>query len=108
MPDLSVQSNAGGQYNFAMTANTTAETAIYTGAGRVCKLFVTAAGTASLSIYDGTQSTGGTLIFTTLTNDALGTIKEVQCPVTTGIVLKGTTGSPGVCISYAKAGQNGN
>lgn len=101
MADKSIPQNTGGQYNAAVTSGNS-ETLVYTGAGRLSRFAVITAGTASFSIYDGTQSTGGTLIYTSLTNDALGTVKDVQAPITTGIVVKGTTGSAGVAVYYNK------
>jgi len=107
MADLVARDSKAGQYGTLITSATT-ETLVYTGAGLVCRFNVVTAGTASLSIYDGTQSTGGTLIFTSLTNDAVGTVKDVQFPVSTGIVVKGTTGVPSIALSYSKAGPSGN
>ncbi len=100
MADKSVPQNNGGQYIATSSGN--GETLIYTGTGRVCRVCITTAGTASFSLYDGTQSTGGTLIFTSLTNDALGTVKDIGMPFATGLVVKGTTGSAGICIGYNK------
>ncbi len=101
-----LQNNNGGQFNAAVSSVTT-ETLVYTGNGIINRISITAAGTASVSIYDGTQSTGGTLIFTSLTNDALGVVKELQFPVANGILIKGTTGCPGLGIFYSKGGANG-
>jgi len=106
MPSEVLQNSNGGQFNAAVASLTT-ETLVYTGAGILNKLSITAAGTASLSIYDGTQSTGGTLIFTSLTNDALGTVKDLQFPFANGLLVKGTTGVPAVGLFYCKAGSNG-
>lgn len=101
MADKSIPQNTGGQYNAAVTSGSS-ETLVYTGAGRLCKITIITAGTASISIYDGTQSTGGVLLYTSITNDVLGTIKDIQAPITTGIVVKGTTGGGGVCVTYNK------
>jgi hypothetical protein len=106
MADASIPQNTGGQYGTLYTGGNV-ETLIYTGSGRASKFAITTAGTASVSIYDGTQSTGGTLIFTSLTNDALGIIKDLQLPFTTGLVVKGTTGSAGGYITYNKTGAYG-
>lgn len=106
MSDLSLPYTRGGQYSGQFTSGNV-ETTIYTGAGRLCKILVITAGTAVTSFYDGTQSTGGTLIYATITNDVTGTIKEVDIPITTGIVVKGTTGSMGCAVTYNKAGALG-
>lgn len=106
MADASVPQNTGGQFSGVFTSGNV-ETLIYTGSGRLCKFSILTAGTASFSIYDGTQSTGGTLVFTSLTNDALGVIKDCQIPFTTGLVVKGTTGAAGICCFYNKTGAYG-
>ena len=70
--------NTGDTYRSGViTGNTTTETLVHTGAGRLNRINILTAGTASFNIYDGTQSTGGTLIFTSLTNDAVGTIPRL-------------------------------
>lgn len=106
MADASIPQNTGGQYGGAFTGGNV-ETLVYTGGGRACKFAITTAGTASFSLYDGTQSTGGTLIFTSLTNDPVGTVKDLQLPVSTGIVVKGTTGAAGIYLCYNKTAALG-
>lgn len=107
MADKSVPQNSGGQFTGVFTGGNV-ETLVYTGAGRLNKIHVLTAGTAMVSVYDGTNSTTGTLIYSTITNDATGTIKDVQLPIATGIVVKGTTGSAGVVAAYNKGGALGN
>ena len=104
--DNQIQMGAGGQYN-ANTSGGNGETALYSGAGRLCQVVIITAGTAAFSFYDGTQSTGGTLIYTSITNDTNGTTKAINMPVVNGIVYKGTTGSAGLAIGYNKNGVNG-
>lgn len=107
MADASIPQNLGGQYTGQFTSGNI-ETLIYTGAGRLCKIAIITAGTAMISVYDGTQSTGSTLIYSTITNDVTGTVKDVQLPIATGIVVKGTTGSGGCVVGYNKGGVYGN
>lgn len=106
MADASVPSGLGGQYLGQFTSGNV-ETLIYTGGGRLCKVVTITAGTAVASIYDGTQSTGGTLIYTSITNDVSGTVKTLDLPITTGIVVKGSTGTQGCVVSYNKEGAYG-
>ena len=106
MADASVPQNTGGQYGSAFTGGNV-ETLIYTGGGRLCQFSILTAGTASFSIFDSTQSTGGTLIFTSLTNDALGTVKSLQIPISTGICVKGTTGAAGIYVCFNKTAALG-
>lgn len=107
MPDLSIQQSRGGQYNRAFAGGATT-TLVHTGPGRIQRFAITTAGTASAKFYDGTQVTGATLLFTSLTNDPLGTVKECDFPVSNGIVIEGTTGTAGLCLFFNKksAGQS--
>lgn len=105
MADKSIPQNTGGQY--ALTASTTTETAIYTGGGRVCQVVILTAGTAANSLYDGTNSTTGKLIWTDITNRTVGQVVSLQIPVDTGIVVKGTTGSGGVLVTFNKTDVSG-
>lgn len=107
MPDLSVPQNVGGQYIGSFTGGNV-ETLVYTGSGRLCRITIITAGTAAFSMYDGTQSTGGVLLYTSITNDTNGTQKDLQFSITTGIVVKGTTGAAGLVVGYNKAGALGN
>lgn len=108
MADKTVQSNSGGQFTTAV-AGAASETLVYTGAGRVNALSFITVGTVAVSIYDGTQSTGGTLIYTSATNPTAGTTVKLDWPVATGICVKGTsTASHGVAVAYGKSGPNGN
>lgn len=106
MADLSVPQNTGGQYTGIFTGGNV-ETTIYTGAGRLCKIHILTAGTTTWLVYDGTNSTTGTLIYSSVTNDVAGVIKDVQLPITTGIVVKGTTGAAGMTVAYNKDGAYG-
>lgn len=106
--DRALQQSRGGQYN-TYVAGANGETLVYTGAGRACRLLFSAVGTVAVSIYDGTQSTGGTLIYTSTTNPTVGIAPvELDWPIQTGIVIKGTsTASHGVALCYSKDGVNG-
>ncbi len=106
MADASVPQDLGGQYAGQMTGGNI-ETLVYTGGGRLCRVTIITAGTAAFSIYDGTASTSGTLIFTSITNDTNGVQKDLQIPISTGIVVKGTTGSAGVLVAFNKTGAYG-
>lgn len=107
MADLSVPQNTGGQFSGVFTGGAV-ETLVYTGAGRLSKIHILTAGTAMISVYDGVASTGGTLIYSTITNDVTGTIKDVQLPIAVGIVVKGAAGSGGCLVTYNKGGPLGN
>ena len=113
MADNSLQQSRGGQYA-THNAGGNIEVLVFTGQGRCQQFSILTAGTSSFNFYDGTQSTGGILLFTSLTNDPVGTIKQADIPFATGLVFKGTTGAAGVCTMYNKSpnsivtGVNGN
>ena len=94
-------------YNAGVFTGGNVETLIFTGSGRVCSLAVTTAGTAVMSIYDGTNSTAGTLIYTSITNSVSGATAILGIPVSAGIVVKGTTGTQGVSLTYNGPGVYG-
>lgn len=108
MADKALQQSRGGQFS-SFVAGAASETLVYTGAGRLCRVMFPAVGTSAVSIYDGTQSTGGTLIYTSATNPTAGLAPlEIDFPIATGIVVKGvSTASASVSLSYNKAGVNG-
>lgn len=106
--DAVLQQSQGGQYS-TFVAGASGETLVYTGTGRLVQVSFATVGTVAVSIYDGTQSTGGTLIYTSATNPTAGNSPtRVDFPVATGIVVKGTsTASHGVAVAYNKNGTNG-
>ena len=108
MADMAIQQSSGGQFSTAV-AGANAETLVYTGAGRLTQISYITVGTVVVSIYDGTQSTGGTLIYTSATNPSAGSTQKLDWPINTGIVVKGSsTACHGLAVAYSKAGNNGN
>lgn len=106
--DQVIQYSNGGQFNTAV-AGANAETLVYTGAGRVCQVAIVTLGTVGFSLYDGTQSTGGTLIYSSVTNPTLGAVTALDWPFANGLVVKGSsTATHGIAVAYNKAGVNGN
>lgn len=104
---LEQQMNDGGQFTGVFAGGNTTST-LYTGSGRICRIIQTGVATAAYTVYDGTQATGGKLLYQSITNGAIGTIVNLQVPVDNGIHIVGTTNSPVLCVSYNKAGSNGN
>jgi hypothetical protein len=105
-----LQSSDGGQYKLAVAAATGAATASATTAagGSLNRIIFATAGTASATIYDGTNQTAGTLIYTSKTNPVAGEVVIAQIPITTGIFVLSANGSPALCLTYNGAGTNGN
>ena len=104
--DNTIRNLSAGQYGAGFAGGNTTS-APYTGAGVLATISVVTAGTAALSIYDGTQVTGATLIYTSATNPAAGTLVTPNLPFSTGLVISGTTGAAGLYVSYLKDGVNG-
>ena len=100
----------GGQYKLAVAAATGAATTGATTAlgGILNRIVFATAGTASATIYDGTNQTAGTLIYTSKTNPVAGEVVEVQIPITTQLFVLSAAGSPALCLTYSGAGINGN
>lgn len=109
---MEIQSNNGGQFmQFFAGGNTTASNTAAAG-GRLCKVAISnfATGTAAVTIYDGTNQTAGSLVYTisaTAASASTGAPLDLQFPISTGIFILGTTGSPALAISYNKSGPNG-
>lgn len=109
MADRALQQSRGGQFS-TFVAGAAGETLVYTGEGRLQRISLATVGTVAVSIYDGTQSTGGTLIYTSTTNPTVGIAPvDLDWPINVGIVVKGTsTASHGIALAYNKSGVNGN
>jgi hypothetical protein len=73
--------------------------AVRTGPGRLRKIVVTAAGTASTTFYDDPAAAQGTVLFVTPAAPALGTIFDVNLPAAKGIWAVGITGSAALTVS---------
>lgn len=107
MADKTQRSTRAGQYYGSFTGGNI-ETLIYTGAGVAQAYFTVTAGTATATFYDGTQSTGGTIIHLTNQTMTAGTTQNVlEIPFSSGLVVKGTTGSAALVVTYLAAGING-
>lgn len=109
MADKAIQQSNGGQFSTAVAGANT-ETLVYTGSGRLNLISFVTVGTVTVSIYDGTQSTGGTLIYTSATNPTPGAAPvALDFPINVGICVKGSsTACHGVALAYSKGGVNGN
>lgn len=107
MADNVIRNTRGGQYASGVITGAATETLVFTGQGMLSTISFITVGTVAISIYDGTQSTGGALIYTSATNPSAGML-ETPLPFSTGICVKGTsTASHGVNVGYCKSGPNG-
>lgn len=85
----------------AIPAGTTANTAVKTSMGRLCRVLVTTAGTATtVSIYDNGAGVGGTIIGLFPGTAAAGTVYDFQMPARYGITVGGASTNPAMTISY--------
>jgi hypothetical protein len=73
----------------------TAGKLVKTGAGRACRLVVTAAVTGSVTLYDNTAGSGQA-IWVSPANPAIGTSVQIDVPFRTGLYC--TPGSAGAGI----------
>lgn len=111
MADRILQNSNGGQFCAAVSAGTPGAGAVLTGAGRLCKVIMTAQGSASMGFYDAASATGTPIFVIPASGTATvtaGTVYDLQIPVTTGIYAGGAANTSQVTVTYSKDGQNGN
>jgi hypothetical protein len=88
----------GGQFSaFIPTGSNT--TTLKKGPGRVCKIIVTGAGSASFSIFDNTAASGN-VIYTSPATTSIGQILDVQVPAQTGITVVNAASGPAFAVSF--------
>src|SRR3989442_4735565 len=73
--------------------------AILNGPGRLRKIMVTAAGTASTTFFDDPAAAQGTVLFVTPAAPALGQIFDLNIPAAKGIWAVGNTGSAALTVA---------
>lgn len=106
MPDNALQYSQDGQYSAVLGGATTGTLA--TDAARLCNIIFTSAGTAALSIYDGTNQTAGKLVYTSPTNPTAARVDRVGIPLSTStIFVLGAAGTASICVTYNKSNVNG-
>ena len=69
--------------------------------GTLCTVVITAAGTASLQIFDNATAGSGTLLLTSPATTTLGQIFNVFGAAMNGITALGATGTPGFTVFYS-------
>jgi len=109
MADLSMPQTTGGQKTAAVIAGVGAADVVVTAVpGRVCKLVVTTAGTATLELYDhATASSGAKLVWKSVATPAVGTIYVLDIPLQYGLVAKQANGSAAITAFYTEDGVSG-
>jgi hypothetical protein len=90
----------GGKSAVAVAVTTAAQT-VKQGAGRLCKVLVTAAGSSqALTIYDNASQASGTIIGVIPSGASAGQVYDFQMPVVNGITCSGSSSNPAVTISF--------
>lgn len=91
----------GGSATVAIAASKAAVTVVKASAGRLCRLLVTTAGTATtVSIYDNASAASGTIIGIFPGNAVAGTSYDFEMPAINGITVGGASTNPAMTISY--------
>jgi hypothetical protein len=87
-----------GQFTAAIGSGASTTT-LKVGAGRLCKIVITAVGSAAFSIFDNTTNSG-TALFISPTSTTVGTIFDVQMPCNIGITVVNVASGPAFTLSY--------
>lgn len=88
----------GGTAYVGITASSAG--AVKTSAGRLCRVVVLTTVTSAVSIFDNTSAAAGQALLTIPASTAVGTIYNVQAPLTNGAYVGGGTGSPALLVTY--------
>lgn len=92
---------ANGSATAAVAASKATVTVVKASAGRLCRVLVTVAGTATtVSVFDNASAASGTVIGIFPGNSAAGTVYDFQMPAASGITVGGGATNPGMTISF--------
>lgn len=84
----------------AIAADVTGPTVVKASAGMLGTILVTASGAGQITVYDSASAASGTIIGITPANPAVGSYYALDMPAVNGIVVSGSSTSPGVTVSY--------
>lgn len=97
--DGAAASNVGGTKTTPVAAAGSAN--VKASPGRLCRVVVTVAGTASITFYDNAAGNStGTIIGISPPTTTVGQVLDFNIPAAVGISAVGGAGSPGVTIGY--------
>lgn len=85
----------------SIAAGTVADTIIKGKPGRLCRILVTTAGTAGVSIFDNASGHTGTIIGAIAANAVAGTMVECQSPAANGITVAGNASNPAMTVIWS-------
>jgi len=92
-------STFGGQFSQAVASGAGTVT-LKAAPGRLCRIVITAAGTAAVSIFDNASAASGTALFISPATTNLGSIIDVQVPAQNGITVSNPASGPNVTVSW--------
>lgn len=102
LPAFGVMPVATATKNAALAAGTgTTPVVIKASAGYLKSFVVTTTATAALSFYDNATTNSGTVLYTTASNIAAGTIIVLDMPFANGLTVSQASGSMGATIAYS-------
>lgn len=90
-----------GTYTQSIAAGTTTNTIIKGKPGRLCRVLVTTAGTAAVSIFDNASGVTGNIIGAVAANAVAGTMVEAQAPAANGITVQGGASNPAITVIWS-------
>lgn len=87
-----------GQFSAAIASGATTTT-IKSGVGRLCRVVITTAGTASFTIFDNTSGSG-TALFVSPASTSAGQIIDIMMPAQIGITVVNQASGPAFTVSF--------
>jgi hypothetical protein len=88
-----------GQFTTAI-ASGASTTTIKSGIGRLCRISITAGGTASFTIFDNTAASG-VVLYTSAATTTTGTVIDIQLPAQVGITVVNQVSGAAFTVSYS-------
>jgi hypothetical protein len=67
---------------------------------RLCRILVTAGGTAAVTVFDKATAASGTILFVSPTTTTPGQIFDIQMPAQLGITVSDPASGPGITVTW--------
>jgi hypothetical protein len=90
--------SSGGQFR-TFIASGSSTTTIKAGIGRLCRISITTAGTASFSVFDNTSGSGSALFISPASTSA-GQVFDIHMPAQIGITIVNQVSGPAFVASF--------
>jgi hypothetical protein len=90
--------SSGGQFR-TFIASGSSTTTLKVGIGRICRISVTTAGTASFSVFDNTSGSG-TVLFVSPATTTAGQVFDISLPAQVGLTIVNQVSGPAFCVSF--------